>query len=223
MTPRPAPSLALIFDMDGVMVDSYPVHRKAWEAFNRRFGLETTVAMVERNFGKRNDDIVRDFFGEDLSPEEVAARSSAKEALFRKMISGRMEELLVPGLRGFLERRCGAPMAVASNAEPENVALLLDETGLRRYFQAVVDGYQVGLPKPHPEIYRRAAELLGVPPARCVVFEDSVAGVAAGRAAGMAVIGIRTTHGNLPGTDLTVDDFLNRDLDPWLDLRSREV
>jgi beta-phosphoglucomutase family hydrolase len=211
----------LIFDMDGVIIDSHPVHRKAWEVFNRGFGLEMTTAMEERNLGKRNDDIIRDFYGDGLSAAEVAARSAAKEEMYRHMVRGRVEDLLVPGLRAFLERHRDAPMALASNAEPENIALLLEETGMKAYFQVVLDGHQVSRPKPDPEIYRRAAELLGVAASRCVVFEDSLAGVAAGRAAGMAVIGIRTTFGNLPGTDLTVDDFLNGDLDPWLDARSR--
>ena len=89
----------------------------------------------ERNLGKRNDDIVRDFFGEGLSPEEVAARGAAKEALYRQMVSGRIEQMLVPGLRDFLERHRGWPTALASNAEPENVALVLDGAGLRRIFR----------------------------------------------------------------------------------------
>jgi beta-phosphoglucomutase len=223
LTPRAAGNLALIFDMDGVLIDSHRVHRETWAVFNRRFGLETTEAMQERNLGKHNDDIVRDFFGNGLTPEEVFARGAAKEELYRRRIRGRIEELLVPGLRGFLERHKNMPMAVASNAEPANIALILDETGLRRYFQVVLDGQQVSLPKPHPEIYLRAAELLDSPPGRCVVFEDSPSGVAAGRAAGTAVIGVCTTHGNLPGTDLRIDDFLNGELDSWLDARSRVV
>lgn len=205
------------------MVHSHPVHYKVWEVFNRRYGLETTAAMQERNLGKRNDEIIRDFFGEDLSAAEIATRSAAKEELYRQLVTGRTEELLVPGLRAFLERHRRAPMALASNAEPENIALLLDEAGLRPYFRVVLDGNRVTSPKPHPEIYLRAAELLGVPPSRCVVFEDSLTGVAAGRAAGMKVIGIRTTFGNLPGTDLTVDDFLSGNLDAWLETRSRVV
>jgi HAD superfamily hydrolase (TIGR01509 family) len=209
--------------MDGVAIDSHPVHRQAWTVFNRRFGVEITEAMEERNIGKRNDDIVRDFFGEGLSPEEVAARGAAKEALYRQMVSGRLEQMLVPGLRGFLDRHRGWPTALASNAEPENVALVLDGAGLRPYFQVVLDGCQVIHPKPHPEIYLRAAGLLGMAPARCVVFEDSLAGVAAARAAGMPVVGVRTTHGDLLAADLTIDDFLSGDLDPWLEWRSRAV
>lgn len=215
-----ADGLALLFDMDGVIVDSNPVHRESWALFNRRYGVETTAAMHLRMYGKRNDDIVRDFFGDGLPPEEVAARGKAKERLYREIISDRIEEILVPGLRGFLQKYSDVPMGLASNAESENIDFLLDRAGLRPYFRVVVDGQQVRNPKPHPDIYLRAAELLGVPPANCVVFEDSHSGVAAGVAAGMRVIGLRTTEDNLPGTHLTIDNFLSTDLEPWLQSQS---
>ena len=215
--------IALIFDMDGVIVDSNPVHRQAWAAFNRRYGLETTEEMLQRMYGRRNDQIVRDFYGEGITAEEVDARGRAKERLFREMMAGRTEEMLVPGLRAFLERHRDLPMGVGSNAEPENVAFVLDETGLRQYFGAVVDGHQVRHPKPHPEVYLRVAELLETEPAKCIVFEDSHSGAAAAVAAGMRVIGIRTTDGNLPGTSLTIDNFLSGDLEVWLRAQMRPV
>ena len=84
-----APGLALIFDMDGVIVDSNPLHRQAWADFNRRFGLETTDDMHARMYGRRNDDIVRDFYGAGLAPEEIAARGSAKEELYRQLLGER--------------------------------------------------------------------------------------------------------------------------------------
>jgi len=213
--------LVLIFDMDGVLVDSNPVHRQAWAAYNRRFGLETTEAMHQRMYGKRNDQIIRDFFGTSLPPEEVAARGAAKEELYREMISGRIEEILVPGLRPFLERYGTTPKAIATNAEPANVHFVLDRADLRRYFQVVVDGDQVSHPKPHPEIYLRAAELLGAAPADCIVLEDSHSGVEAARAAGMRVIGLRTTHDILPGTELAVDNFASGELTEWLAAQNR--
>ena len=188
--------------MDGVIVDSNPQHRLAWEAFNRRYGLETTEDMHRRMYGRRNDQIVRDFFGEHLSDDEVAARGFAKEALYREMIADRIESMLVPGLREFLDRHRDTPKAVASNAEPANVDFLLDRAGLRPYFRVVVDGHQVTRPKPYPDIFLRAAGLLGVPPAECLVFEDSHSGVEAAQAAGMKIIGLRTTEVNLPGTGL---------------------
>jgi beta-phosphoglucomutase len=215
--------LALLFDMDGVIIHSNPTHVEAWTVFNRRYGLETTDAMLERMYGKRNDQIIRDYFGDTLSDEEVAARSAAKEELYREMVGVRMEEVLVPGLRWFLDGCGDAPMAVATNAEPANVAFVLDRAGLRRYFRVVVDGHQVTHPKPHPEVYLRAAELLGVAPANCIVLEDSHAGIAAARAAGMRVIGLGTTYDNLPGTDLNVDNFLSGDLTMWLGAQKRTV
>jgi HAD superfamily hydrolase (TIGR01509 family) len=218
---RLAPGLALIFDMDGVIVDSNPIHRKAWVAFNRRYGLETTEAMLDGMYGRHNDRIVRDFFGDGLAPEEVTARGAAKEALYREMVGDRVEEMLVPGLRPFLDLYRGAPKAVASNAEPENVNFLLDGAGLRPYFGAVLAGDQASHPKPYPEIYLRAADLLEIAPANCIVFEDSHTGIAAARAAGMRVVGIRTTHVNLPGTDITADNFLNGTLHSWLGAQKR--
>ena len=216
-----AEGLALVFDMDGVIIDSNPLHRESWALFNSRYGLRTTEAMQQRMYGRRNDEIIRDFFGTGLPPNEVAARGKAKEALYREMAAPRVEEFLVPGIRQFLERHKGTPMGLASNAEPENVALVLDRAGLRPYFRAVVDGHQVRHPKPHPEAYLRVAELLQVEPANCIVFEDSFSGVAAAVAAGMRVIGLSTTNGNLPGTHITIDNFLNDDLDPWLQSQSR--
>ena len=211
-----APGLALIFDMDGVIVNSNPLHRSAWETFNRRYGLETTEAMHSGMYGKRNDDIVRGFYGASLSDEEVAARGAAKEALYRELARDRLHEMLVPGILGFLDQHRGVPMAVASNAEPANLGLILDNAGLRPYFRVVVDGHQVVQPKPHPEIYLRVADLLGIHPANCIVFEDSFAGVQSALAAGMRVIGIRTTHDDLPGTNLTIDNFDDGDLRRWL-------
>ena len=208
--------IALIFDMDGVIVDSNPMHRESWVAFNRRYGLETTEEMHQRMYGRRNDQIVRDFYGDGITVEEVDARGRAKERLYREMMAGRTEEMLVPGLRAFLERHRDLPMGVGSNAEPENVAFVLDEAGLRPFFRAVVDGHQVHHPKPHPEVYLRVAELLETEPANCVVFEDSHSGAAAALAAGMRVIGLCTTFANLPGAVFTIDNFLNGDLELWL-------
>lgn len=213
--------LALIFDMDGVILDSNPLHRESWTAFNRRYGLETTAAMLEWMYGRRNDEIVRHYFGEGLPEEEIAARGAAKEELYREILATRIEAVLVPGLRPFLHRYRGVPMALATNAEPENVNFVLDRAGLRPSFRVVVDGHQVSHPKPHPEVYLRAAALLETAPPDCIVFEDSPAGVAAARAAGMRVAGIATTYVNLPGTDVMADNFCNGILDAWLKAQQR--
>jgi beta-phosphoglucomutase family hydrolase len=210
------PSLALIFDMDGVVIDSNPVHRQVWAAFNRRYGLETSEAMLHRMYGKRNDEIVRDFFGPDLTNEEVARRGAEKERLYRETIAGQVERMLVPGLREFLREYSGARMAMATNAEPENVAAVLDEGGIRPYFQVIVDGLQVRRPKPDPEIYHLAAERLGVADANCIVFEDSKSGVRAAHDAGMRIAGILTTEDNLQEVSVSADNFLGEDLRAWL-------
>jgi len=207
---------AFLFDMDGVIVDSNPLHRESWAEYNRRHGVETTEAMQQRMYGKRNDMIVRDYLGQHLTDAEVFAHGAAKEKLYREMLEPRLNETLVPGLRGFLERHPGMPKAVASNAEPANIEFVLRKAGLDGFFRVVVDGQQVANAKPHPDVYLRAAELLGVAPAHCVVLEDSYGGVAAGLAAGMRVIGITTTYKDLPGASLLVRDFDDPALERWL-------
>jgi HAD superfamily hydrolase (TIGR01509 family) len=202
--------------MDGVIVDSNPTHREAWERFNRRYGIETTEAMHQRMYGKHNADIVRDYFGPDLPPDEVVARGAAKEELYRELAGSRLEEMLVPGLRDFLEEYRDIPKGIGSNAEPANVEFILERAGIRQYFQAVVDGHQVRNPKPHPEVFLRVADMLGVVPADCIVFEDSPTGVQAGLGAGMKVIGLGTTFENLPGTSITVHNFRSAQLRRWL-------
>lgn len=208
--------LALIFDMDGVIVNSNPVHREAWEIYNRRFGIETTEEMQQRMYGKRNDQILRDYLGASLSDAEVFEHGAAKERLFRELIGPNLEGAIVPGLREFLRRYRDYPMAVATNAEPENVRFVLDSAGLSAFFAVVVDGHQVSHPKPAPDIFLKAAELLRAAPRDCVVFEDSYSGVQAGVAAGMQVVGLRTTHHELPGARIAVDDFTSPDLESFM-------
>ncbi len=211
-----APGLAIILDMDGVVIDSNPLHREAWRLYNHRFGMKTDEAMQQRMYGKRNDEIVRDFFGPNLTESEAAALGAEKERLYRELLGGRVRESLVPGLLEFLQRHADTPLAVATNAEPANVDFVLDNAGLRPYFRVVIDGHQVRKAKPDPEIYLRAAELLQIPTCDCIVFEDSLAGLAAARSAGMRTVGVKTTHEVLPDADLAIDHFFSAELEPWL-------
>lgn len=212
----PAEIHALIFDMDGVIVDSNPLHRAAWTEYSRHYGVETTDAMQARMYGRRNDEIVRDFLGSHLTDTEVLEHGAAKERVYRELMGPRLSEAIVPGLREFIARHPDIPKALATNAEPANVDFVLNGAGLRNFFAVIVDGHQVSKPKPHPEIYLRAADLLRISPEFCVVFEDSETGVRAGLGAGMRVVGVSTTHEELPGVCLQVDDFRDPGLESWL-------
>ena len=120
------------------------------------------------------------------------------------------------GIAEWLEHVAGAPIALATNAERANVDFTLDGAGLRRYFDVIVDGSQVARPKPAPDVYLRAAELLKIAPRNCIVFEDSPVGVAAAVAAGMRVVGVRTHPSPLDGIVFSVANFLDPQLDSWL-------
>src|SRR5690348_17168376 len=113
--------MAMVFDMDGVIVHSNPLHTLAWSAYMRRFGIDPGESLGERMYVRHNDQIVPDFFGGVLSESEIAGHGAAKEALYREMLEPQFEAALVPGLRTLLERHAGQPLAVATNAEPANV------------------------------------------------------------------------------------------------------
>lgn len=198
---------AFILDMDGVLIDSNPLHARIWRDYLEEHGLYRD-GIMEWMHGKRNDQIVREVFGPGLSGAEVFAHGAAKEARYREAMRPVLEQHLVAGLRPFLDRYRHLPMAVASNAEPANVQFVLDEAGLRPYFCAVVDGHQVEHPKPAPDIYLRVCELLEMPPADCLVFEDSASGIRAAQTAGTKVVAVCTVPGaRLPKTDIAIRDF----------------
>ena len=206
--------LAFIFDLDGVVVDSMPVHTLAWQRYLAELGIAGN--QVERRMhGRRNDEIVRDFLGPDVHPEAVFEHGAAKERLFREMIGSQLGERMVPGVVEFLERSQPTPIALATNAEPANVDFVLNGAAIRSFFSVIVDGTQVTHAKPAPDVYLRAAQLLGVVPANCIVFEDSPVGVAAARAAGMRVVGV-LTHEPLERVDYSITDFRDSGLDAWL-------
>ncbi len=209
-----ANGLALIFDLDGVIVDSMPLHTQAWREYLSRCGIECT-AIEARMHGRRNEEIVRDIFGDHLSAEENFTHGAAKEQLFREMMGPRIRSYLVPGVAEFLERYRAAPIGVASNAEPANIDFVLDGAGVRQYFRVLVNGMQVRHAKPYPDVYLKASDELGVAPGNCIVFEDSPTGVQAARAAGARVVGVET-HEPLNDVDLRVTDFHAPALNAWM-------
>ena len=212
-----ASGLALIFDLDGVIVDSMPLHTYSWKLYLERHGIHAPD-LVEKMHGRRNDEIVAAFWG-NLSPEENFQHGAAKEALWRELMEPELASYLVPGVRSFLKRYAEAPIGLGTNAEPANTAFVLGKANLSPMFKAIVDGMQVAKPKPWPDIYNRASDLLGVAPANCIVFEDSPTGVQAAKAAGMRVVGIQT-HAQLAAVDFACRDFLDPALDAWLDTQT---
>lgn len=211
------PELALLFDLDGVIIDSMPTHTLAWERYLEANGIDP--ANVEaRMHGKRNDELVRDLFGKLLDDGAVFEHGAAKERLFRELIGSTLEEKLVPGAREFLKRASAlVPLALGTNAEPANVDFILNGLGVRQYFKAIVDGSQVERAKPAPDVYLRGAEMVGVAPGNCVVFEDSPVGIRAARAAGMRVVGLLTHSSTLKDVDVAVPDFVHPELEEWLE------
>ena len=208
--------LALIFDMDGVIVDSTALHIEAWRRYLRKHGIKISD-LEQRMLGKHNDELVRDFFaGTELTPDLIVHHGSEKEKLYRSIIGPQLDSRIVNGIFDFVRRHAHLPLGLASNAEPANVDFILQAAGIRRFFAAVVSGHDVARPKPAPDIFLRVAELLCIAPADCIVFEDSQVGVMAARAAGMRVVGVTTTLTDVRDVDLTITDFEDAGLERWL-------
>lgn len=202
--------LAVIFDMDGVITESNPFHKRAWEIFCQKYGMELTEEdLKDHVYGQTNRHALNHIFDKELSAKECADLTEEKEALYRELHGPEME--MTAGLKGFLEtlKEQGIPLAVATSAPTSNLDFTLKQLGIRQYFDQTIDISGVQNAKPDPEIYLKAAKKLGVAPERCIVMEDSVPGVEAGQRAGMKVVGLTTTHSaeELSHTDLTIEDF----------------
>jgi len=215
---------AVIFDMDGVIVDTNPHHRIAWREYYQRNGKTLSDDdFVQYVSGKHNTDIVAHLFaGQPLTPAEVARLSNEKEALFRELYSADITP--VPGIVLFLQalKDAGIRMAVATSAPVENLDFIMDALGIRHYFDVLLNEGMVSHPKPDPEIYQKAMAMLGVEPADSVIFEDSMTGIQAAKASGAYVVGVATTQSPNELTTF-VDDVIRDFTEMTLDRAQRLV
>jgi beta-phosphoglucomutase len=188
---------AVIWDLDGVIIDSAEEHRQAWQRLAREEGIQFSDADFWATFGKRNDDIIAVIWGPQ-APERVQALANRKEAYFRELI--RKTAAPLPGSIELLQglHEAGFLQALASSAPIENIQLISEVLGLRQYFTALVSGETVAHGKPAPDIFLKAAKELGIDPGQCLVIEDAVAGVQAAHAAGMRCIAVAGNR-DLPG------------------------
>lgn len=203
-------SRALLFDMNGVVVDDMAFHERAWRALAERHGRSLTTEEFRRVMsGRRSVENVEHVFGAGLSPSQLEAYRAEKEAAYRQAFRPHLAPL--PGLVELLEaaRTAGWRIALATSAPKENIDFVLDGLDLRRRFDSVVGEADVRRAKPDPEIYLTAAARVEADPSECIVFEDSLAGVASGLAALMPVVGVTTTHvaEELGGCALVIADF----------------
>lgn len=203
---------AALFDMDGVLVDSNPFHLQAWMQLSRRHGRQHSAEELQYGLsGRKSEDILLHLFGEDTPPDQLISLAAEKEQLFRDLIRGQVQPIAgLPALLRSLAGR-GWRCAVATSAPRPNLELTLHELRLRSFFGAEVTAEDVHRGKPDPQVYQLAAQRLGVQPEFCIVFEDAVAGIEAGRRAGMTTVGLATTRLGAEltaaGADMVVPDF----------------
>lgn len=190
-----SPDLGVIFDWDGVIIDSSRHHESSWERLAAEERRDLPPNHFKLGFGKKNEWIIPELLRWTADAGEVHRLSLRKEALYREIVAERGLEVL-PGVRVFLDRLrvAGVPFCVGSSTHRENIATILGTIGLADVFTHMVTAEDVTHGKPHPEVFLRAAEKIGVATAHCVVFEDAFAGIEAARAGGMKVVGVATTH-----------------------------
>ena len=188
-------TLAMIFDMDGVIVDNHHYHLRSWLSFFERNGIHMTEAEYKEQVnGRVMHTILPKIVGRSLSADEIRTLGEQKETEYRDLYRTAIQP--TPGLVNFLEelQRLNVPRAIATSAPPSNVDFTLEGTHLRSYFPVIVDDTMVTTGKPDPEVYLKSAEQLEMPPERCIVFEDAILGIQAGKNAGMPVVALATTH-----------------------------
>jgi beta-phosphoglucomutase len=205
-------SRGVIFDMDGVLIDSGAHHREAWRALLEELGAEPPRPDYWRlTIGRPSDEAVTLLLGRDLPWPEARRLADRKRDHYLRL--SRQGLPAVRGVAGFIDRLEAAdvPRAVATSASRHDVDRLLGRLGLRARFEVVVGAEDVRYGKPDPEAYVRAAAGIAVPPGACLVFEDSVVGIQAARRAGMRVVGVTTAHTDAElraaGAAAVIDDF----------------
>jgi beta-phosphoglucomutase len=200
-------ALAVIFDMDGVLIDSYAAHFAGWSRMYQELELDYTEDDFAADFGRTSRDILFRRFGDQLADARIRELDERKEALFRDSL--RAQFTAMDGALELIDALAadGFRLGVGSSAPPENIALCLEKLGRRERFGAIVTGQDVSRGKPDPQVFQLAANRLGVEPSDSAVVEDAVHGIEAANLAGMTSIALTgtATREQLAEADLIVD------------------
>jgi HAD superfamily hydrolase (TIGR01509 family) len=212
------PARAVLFDLDGVIVDSRAHHLTAWHRLAKERGLAHAPDYFTMVFGLRNDAILGGLLP-SLTRDELSELAGRKEALFREAARGNIEAL--PGvveLLEYLDERA-VPKAIVTSTPRENLEMIVDALSIRHHFQALVAEEDAAKGKPDPEGFLVAASRVGVRPADCVVIEDAPAGLRAAKAGGMRAIGVTSTHPatELGDADVVVDSLKDPEVHAFLE------
>jgi beta-phosphoglucomutase len=197
-------SKAVIFDLDGTMLDNNPYHLKAFKKYLQKNNREMSDEEYNRSInGRTNKDVMEYIYQKKLSEEELLPFVQEKESLYRELYKDDIAP--VKGLMELLR----LPMGIATSGIQVNIDFMFDNVPVKKYFKAVVNSSHIKKGKPDPEIFLKTAGALHVVAAECLVFEDSIVGITAAKAAGMKVIAIATTHKKeeLAIADMIIDDY----------------
>jgi len=213
----------VIFDLDGVLVDTGQFHRQSWFDLAEREGFVMTDELFYSTFGMQNYQILPQLLGRPMDKAEINRMSVWKEQRYRELIDGKLT--LMAGVRDLLIqlKQNGFKLAIGSSTPRVNLDFMLKATGVGEYFDDYVVGEDVKNSKPAPDTFAEAAVKLNLPPQNCVVIEDAVQGVQAGKAAGMAVIAVTTTRSrnDLRQADMIVDSLAELSIDDFARLLNR--
>jgi beta-phosphoglucomutase family hydrolase len=192
--PTPYPFAAVLFDLDGVLIDTTDLHYRVWDEFARGRGFVPTRDQLLATNGRRADETIRLWLGQTLSDHEVAAITADREMYFNRLLETAALPV-VPGAAEFVSslKRANIPIAVATSATPRNARLSLARIAMEKVFAVIISAADVTHGKPHPEPYLKAAAGLGVAAKDCLVIEDSVSGIRAAKAAGCQCLALATT------------------------------
>lgn len=185
---------AVIFDMDGTLVDNIPYHEKSWISFLN----DNNIEMSPENFSAQNhgtiDEMITRFFGNDLSPENLKILGQKKEQTYRDLYKNDLKE--ISELTTFLKnlKNKNIKTGLATMGDLPNIDFILDGLQIRSYFDEITGGHEVSKGKPHPEIFLTSLKKLNVKPEDCIVLEDSLGGIKSALDTGLKVIGITTSH-----------------------------